>query len=410
MHDLIEANKALQNERESLVEELEKLRNLTLSSEAGSSGDNSNVSSPPQADLPPGIVIPPKDNALLSMFRADGAPAPAGVWPLEKVTLAQNTKQLTSFIAPDLAVPHMSLKQFIAAALKLAMENLIVTDPNRLGHPIVYASQGFQSMTGYTKEEILGRNCRFLQGRGTDSQAITNIGQAIREGREYLTEVLNYRKDGTPFWNLVYITPVEDQAGRTTNYIGVQFDITASKPSNLVSMVSGALNQSPRVELLGGASSAGAEQVKTEDATSAYQPSKKQRDTGDRQHKTTESAPNQGLKNLLASILHLSMSNLIVSDPRLPDNPVVYASEGFQKLTGYSREEIVGRNCRFLQGPGTDEKTVRAIREGLRQKTPFLAEILNYRKDGTPFWNLLFITPVLDPQGQPFKYIGVSWT
>eukprot|EP00741_Cyanophora_paradoxa_P006823 tig00001042_g6598.t1 len=416
MQDLIEMNKQLQDEKESLAEELERLRTMSLASEAGSpaapTSSSSDAASPPQAQQPgpgielaPGLFIPAKDDALLSMFRADGAAAPAGVWPLDKVTLAQNSKQLASFIAPDLAVPHMSLKQFIAAALKLAMENLIVTDPNRLGHPIVYASQGFQHMTGYNKEEILGRNCRFLQGRGTDSQAIVNIGQAIREGREYLTEVLNYRKDGTPFWNLVYITPVEDQTGRTTNYIGVQFDITASKPSNLVSMVSGALETSPRVEMLG---PAGAPKALPEDATTTSQPAKKQRDMGERQHMTTESAPNQGLKNLLASILHLSMSNLIVSDPRLPDNPIVYASEGFQKLTGYSKEEIVGRNCRFLQGPGTDENTVRAIREGLRQKAPFLAEILNYRKDGTPFWNLLFITPVLDPQGQPFKHIGVQ--
>ncbi|HZF84576.1 MAG TPA: histidine kinase famiy protein [Burkholderiaceae bacterium] len=85
---------------------------------------------------------------------------------------------------------------------------------------------------------------------------------------------------------------------------------------------------------------------------------------------------------------------MLVTDPRQSDNPIVFANRAFVAMTGYTREEIVGHNCRFLQGPATDRQTVQAIRQAIEERREISLEILNYRKDGSTFWNALFISPV----------------
>ncbi|NNE35886.1 MAG: SpoIIE family protein phosphatase, partial [Rhodothermales bacterium] len=106
--------------------------------------------------------------------------------------------------------------------------------------------------------------------------------------------------------------------------------------------------------------------------------------------------------------LAASAEGITISDPSLPDNPLIYANEGFERLTGYSVEDVVGRNCRFLQGPDTDPDTVDVIREAIRTDTACTVQILNYRKDGTPFWNRLSITPIKDAAGTVTNHIGIQ--
>ena len=86
-----------------------------------------------------------------------------------------------------------------------------------------------------------------------------------------------------------------------------------------------------------------------------------------------------------------AQQNFTVSDPSLPDNPIVFASQGFIELTGYSREQVLGRNCRFLQGPETDQKMVDVIRRGVASGEDTSVCLLNYKADGTPFWNQFFV-------------------
>ncbi len=90
---------------------------------------------------------------------------------------------------------------------------------------------------------------------------------------------------------------------------------------------------------------------------------------------------------------------IIVSDPRAPDNPVVFANDAFCQMTGYGRDEIVGRNCRFLQGPETDPETVHRIRAAVADARPIEIDIRNYRKSGEGFWNRLLLEPVRDTDG-----------
>jgi len=90
----------------------------------------------------------------------------------------------------------------------------------------------------------------------------------------------------------------------------------------------------------------------------------------------------------------------VVSNPRLPDNPLIACNQAFIELTGYSEDEILGRNCRFLSGPGTEPWLTDAIRDGVQDRKSVLVEILNYKKDGTPFRNAVVVAPVFDDAGE----------
>ncbi|WP_380681241.1 PAS domain-containing protein [Salinigranum sp. GCM10025319] len=96
---------------------------------------------------------------------------------------------------------------------------------------------------------------------------------------------------------------------------------------------------------------------------------------------------------------------IILTDPSLPDNGIVYANEEFERLTGYTEAEILGENCRFLQGPETDPEPVAAMREAIAAAEPVTVELRNYRKDGTPFWNRVTIAPIRD-DGEVANYVG----
>ncbi len=100
-----------------------------------------------------------------------------------------------------------------------------------------------------------------------------------------------------------------------------------------------------------------------------------------------------------AAAVRTTRMPMVIADPRRPDTPIVFVNDAFCRLAGYEREEIVGRNCRFLQGPDTDPATVREIGDAVRAELPVKADILNYRKDGEPFWNRLLMAPVRNAAG-----------
>jgi PAS domain S-box-containing protein len=96
-------------------------------------------------------------------------------------------------------------------------------------------------------------------------------------------------------------------------------------------------------------------------------------------------------------------------DPKKPEMPIVFANRAFRTLTGYEEDEIIGRNCRFLQGPQTDQSEVDKIRKALRDEDVVLVELLNYRKDGTPFWNALHLGPIYRSDGELAYFFGSQW-
>lgn len=111
-------------------------------------------------------------------------------------------------------------------ALAAAAEGITIADARLPDRPLIYVNEGFERLTGYRREEILGTNCRFLQGLDPQRETVDVIRRALMEERECMVEIRNYRKDGTPFWNRLSITPVRDASGSVTHFIGVQSDIT----------------------------------------------------------------------------------------------------------------------------------------------------------------------------------------
>jgi diguanylate cyclase (GGDEF)-like protein/PAS domain S-box-containing protein len=92
--------------------------------------------------------------------------------------------------------------------------------------PLIYVNSAFERMTGYRRDEILGGNCRFLQGSDTDQPGLESVRQAILKAKDVQTVLKNYRKDGSVFWNELYMSPIRSQSGRLTHYVGIQHDVT----------------------------------------------------------------------------------------------------------------------------------------------------------------------------------------
>ncbi|WP_188793965.1 PAS domain-containing protein [Dyella nitratireducens] len=132
----------------------------------------------------------------------------------------------------------------LAKGIEASSVGIVVTDATP-AQAILYANDAFLHMTGYAREEVLGRNCRFLQGNDTNKEALREIADALQEHREVSTELLNYRKDGSAFWNLLYICPICDDTGRAAYYFGYQRDISQRKETEE------ALQQAMRLEALG---------------------------------------------------------------------------------------------------------------------------------------------------------------
>lgn len=110
----------------------------------------------------------------------------------------------------------------------------------------------------------------------------------------------------------------------------------------------------------------------------------------------------------LIQAIQAAQRSFVITDPSLPDNPIIFASQGFMELTGYGVEDILGRNCRFLQGPKTDQQQVKALREGIFQGVDTSVCLLNYRANGEEFYNQIFCAALRDENNQIINFVGVQ--
>ncbi|XP_074558723.1 phototropin-1A-like [Curcuma longa] len=398
-------------------------------------------------------------------------------------------------------IPRVS--EELREALSAFQQTFVVSDATKPDYPIMYASAGFFNMTGYLAKEVIGRNCRFLQGAGTDPSEIAKIRETLSAGTNYCGRILNYKKDGTPFWNLLTIAPIKDEEGNTLKLIGMQVEVSkyteGSKetmvrpnglPESLIrydarqkdracssvsdllmavkdpSRLSESRNYTYMRKSEGGGQPVASEvpeRRKSENTTSVRRNSRgetrismhkiselpeattKSRKSGlmsfmgliglghgnDEKHdhavaiveeellmesddERPESFDDKERKREmrrgidLATTLERIEKNFVITDPRLPDNPIIFASDSFLELTEYSREEILGRNCRFLQGPETDPTTVRKIREAINNQRDVTVQLINYTKTGKKFWNLFHLQPMRDQKGEVQYFIGVQ--
>eukprot|EP00899_Mesostigma_viride_P020042 jgi/Mesvir1/28039/Mv04644-RA.1 len=296
----------------------------------------------------------------------------------------------------------------------------VISDPGLPDCPILFASDGFYEMTGYSPEETLGRNCRFLQGKDTNKFKVKKLREAVEARKACTVRLLNYKKDGTPFWNLLTISPIHlDGASRM---LGVQADVTQNTEGTFkeveeetgvgdvplliryedrltkkaMTEVEDVLDVVAKVD----------ENIKKDHAgVGSGVPGQM---TSEGQKDATPQRTGRRKAIDMATTLERIQKCFVISDPHLPDCPIVFVSEPFLELTQYSREEILGRNCRFLQGKGTDRKQVMKIREAIDTGGECTVQLLNYKKDGTPFWNMLHLAPVRSSTGVLQFFIGVQ--
>ncbi|KAL3133891.1 hypothetical protein ABBQ32_008349 [Trebouxia sp. C0010 RCD-2024] len=279
----------------------------------------------------------------------------------------------------------------------------VVADATLPDCPLVYASDGFLQMTGYTAEEVLGHNCRFLQGEGTDPKEVMTLREAVKYGNACSVRLLNYRKDGTPFWNLLTMTPIKTEDGTVSKFVGVQVDVTSKTEGK-------AFADSTGVPLLVKYDTRLRENVAkgiNDNVISKVQEAEeKQRTVIGKRMTAPKAFPRVALD--LATTVERIQQNFVICDPNLPDCPIVFASDGFIELTEYPRHEVLGRNCRFLQGKDTDEKAVKDIRHAIQEASETTVRLLNYKKSGKPFWNMFTLAPMADVDGTARFLIGVQ--
>lgn len=176
---------------------------------------------PRTADLP---AIPgPAPITIPVMRRAAGTPAPATTSTATASTSTAAAAAAAASTAPPVVLPPHLLRRAVDAATT----GITIADVRAPDEPLVWANPAFLELSGYPLDEVIGRNCRFLQGPETDPVAVAEMSAAIAQGRELRTRLRNYRIDGTPWWNEVHLCPVRDASGEVTHYIGVQNDITA---------------------------------------------------------------------------------------------------------------------------------------------------------------------------------------
>ncbi len=134
--------------------------------------------------------------------------------------------------APDLGSAREveeGLGDPFTAAFRATRMAMVITDPRQDDNPIIFVNDAFLKLTGYTRDEVVGRNCRFLQGPETDSAAVESVRAAVAAGEDVNVELLNYRKDGSAFWNALVISPVRNEAGELLYFFASQADVSTKK-------------------------------------------------------------------------------------------------------------------------------------------------------------------------------------
>lgn len=129
---------------------------------------------------------------------------------------------MTLFLRKDTGI----IPQVLTAILDHCVNGVTLADPDQEDCPIVYANKAFERLTGYGQDEIIGKNCRFLQGTDKDQPELQRLRDALKKHEAITVTLRNYRKDGTLFHNHLAITPLRDNKGGLLYYLGVQYDIT----------------------------------------------------------------------------------------------------------------------------------------------------------------------------------------
>ncbi|MDP3878645.1 MAG: PAS domain S-box protein [Methylobacter sp.] len=212
---------------------------------------------------------------------------------------------------------------------------------------ITYVNDRFCEISGYSPNELLGKTHRIVKSAEHSPAFYAEMWRTVAGGNIWRGEVCNRSKDGHLYWVETSIVPFLDSSGKPYHFISIRTDITHIKQAEL-------------------------------------------------------------RLRLLERAVEASSSSISMADAEKPDFPLIYVNPAFEHITGYRRDEVIGRNCRLLQGKETDQPGLAAIRAALREGRGGRSLLRNYRKDGSAFWNELRIAPVHDEHGRITHIIGIS--
>jgi len=248
--------------------------------------------------------------------------------------------------ARDISVRKQSesLIRLQAGALNNSVNGIAISDATLLDFPLIYVNPAFEKITGYSSEDVIGRNCRFLQREDRNQPDQSGIRQALENRRAVKATLRNYRKDGSMFWNRFQIAPVQDQEGQTTHFVGIINDITERKVSD------------------------------------------------------------DYLKLVSLVFLHADES-IFITDPQ---GSIIEVNPAFTRTTGYSREEVLGRNPRILQSGRHDQAFFAELWKRVLNQGHWSGEIWNRRKNGEIYPDKLTISAVRNDEGETLSYVCLS--
>ena len=230
---------------------------------------------------------------------------------------------------------------------KFALDQAAIVTVTDLHGVTTYANSKFSEISGYSQDELVGKNHRFINSNYHSTEFFTNLWDTIGNGKVWRGEIRNKKKSGEYYWTESTIIPLLDEQSRPIQYLAIHFDISNRKKFE--------------------------ETLKLQERAIAA-----------------------------------SHSGIVITDWRLPKNPIVYVNSAFEKITGYSADEVMGKNCRFLQGDDLFQPEQEILRSAIINATSCTVVIRNYSKDGTLFWNELNISPIFDEHGKATHFIGIQ--
>ncbi len=219
-----------------------------------------------------------------------------------------------------------------------------IADATREDEPLIYVNDEFCDLTGYPREEALGQNCRFLQGEETDEETVKAIRQGIDNQQPITVDIRNYRKDGSMFWNRLSITPIEDETGAVTHFLGFQQDVSDEK----------------RYE--------------------------REKALFEMQAESTE-------------------QTIFITDT---DGTIEYVNPAFERTTGYTMEETLGQNPRILKSDQHDQEFYRDMWDTITAGEVWETELTNRRKSGELYRTTQKIVPITDHQNQITNFLAIE--
>ncbi|QIN84064.1 PAS domain S-box protein [Rubrobacter tropicus] len=248
---------------------------------------------------------------------------------------------------PGLSAPE-EMRRLLDRAVAASSNGIVITDPKVPDNPIVYVNPAFERISGYPADEVMGRNCRFLQNGEHDQPALDELRAALREERECRVVLRNYRKSGALFWNELYVSPVHDEKGRLTNFVGVQNDIT--------------------------------------------------------DRRRIEEVLRESEERFRATFEHAAVGAAQIST----EGRWLRVNRRLCEIVGYTEEELLEKTFGDITHPddlGKDLEHARAMLRGERQV--YSMEKRYVRKDGSPVWVNLTVSLVREASGEPRYFISV---